>query len=502
MNLRFRLSLKSALGLSSAAIVLLLAACATSGGGGVVVGGGQAPSWVSVPPAPSQQYNFFVGSGSDPSGALSGAQRRAEASLVAEIVRFVGGEDRSKLTATQAGELARFEQQVGAEVSAPPATGQPDVAVVDRFVQHKGAGVTVHLLGRCLSGVLHAEQQRLHMPGGEVDRGKPETSGQQGEEPVAEGTPIEAAKAYIAAAVAAGGREGSDTGTRIARDIRRAEEAVGEINLDKLTDALHGRIHQSLPSPFRLRVTAADGTPLPGIAIRATYKTAEPTGILATVVDHLRTDASGVAELSLPPLTFVGSGKVSMAVDLEADIAPLESLGASYRPIVARLVQTVQSKSVEFGYSATSESAAIRTGVLIVDVDGSGNFIWGDATTSGVVETLAPLGFKLTSVPGNPSVVGIDDPDLLMIVRNNFGGQFRRVMLGQAVITAFRQEAGGGYRVEVSGKLKVTDLATGSILASASHVASGSGATAVSAINTAFSDLGARLAFDVANRLP
>jgi len=468
-----RIWLRAALSAWTAAIVLLLAACATAGGG-------QVPRWVSVPPSPSQQYSYFVGSGSDAGGALLGAQQRAEASLVEEIVRFVGGGARSKLTVAQAGELARFEQRVRSEVSAPAASEERDV-------------------GRCLSGALRTAQERLNTAvAGET--GAAAASEPEREEPSGEGTPFEAARAYIAAAIAAGGSEGTDA--RVERAIRKAGEAIGEINLEKLTDALHGLIHKSLPSPFRLRVTSADGSPLSGVAILATYKTAQPSGSLSTVSDHLRTDESGVAELGLPPLTFIGSGKVSMALDLQAELAPLQGLGAAYRPLVEGLVQKVQAKRVEFSYSVTSESTAVRTGVLIVDVDGSGNFMWGDATTSGVVEALAPLGFMLTTVPGNPSVVGIDDPDLLMIVRNNFGGQFRRVMLGQAAITAFRQEAGGGYRVEVSGKLKVTDLATGKILASASRVASATGATGVGAVNAAFGDLGAQLAIEIANRLP
>jgi len=487
-----RIWLRAALSAWTAAIVLLLAACATAGGG-------QVPRWVSVPPSPSQQYSYFVGSGSDAGGALLGAQQRAEASLVEEIVRFVGGGTRSKLTVAQAGELARFEQRVRSEVSAPAASEERDVVVVDRFVQHEGAEVTVFLLGRCLSGALRTAQERLNTAvAGET--GAAAASEPEREEPSGEGTPFEAARAYIAAAIAAGGSEGTDA--RVERAIRKAGEAIGEINLEKLTDALHGLIHKSLPSPFRLRVTSADGSPLSGVAILATYKTAQPSGSFSTVSDHLRTDESGVAELGLPPLTFIGSGKVSMALDLQAELAPLQGLGAAYRPLVEGLVQKVQAKRVEFSYSVTSESTAVRTGVLIVDVDGSGNFMWGDATTSGVVEALAPLGFMLTTVPGNPSVVGIDDPDLLMIVRNNFGGQFRRVMLGQAAITAFRQEAGGGYRVEVSGKLKVTDLVTGKILASASRVASATGATGVGAVNAAFGDLGAQLAIEIANRLP
>ncbi len=491
-------------------MVLLLAACATSGGV-------QAPRWISVPPSPTQQYTYFVGSGSDSSGVLSAAQQKAEAALAGEIVRTAGGGSQAKLTAAQAGELSRFEQQIRSGLSSPPAAGQPEVAVFDRFVQRDGAKVTVYLLGRVLSSALRGEQERLR-PAGRVEGGGATVSGattegapaggaaapseQQSEELSEPGTPLEAAKAYLAAAIAAAGTQGADRPARFERDVRKAEEAIGEINLEKLTDALAGLIHKSLPSPFRLRVTGADGSPLAGAAILATYKSASPTGALSTVTEHLRTDASGVAELNLPPLTFIGAGKVSMALDLHADLASLEGLGAGYQPTIARLARAIQAKSVEFSYAATSESAAIRTGVLVVDVDGVGNFIWGDATTSGLVEALAPLGFKLTTVPGNPSVVGIDDPDLLMIVRNNFGGQFRRVMLGQAVITAFRREAGGGFRVEVAGKLKVTDLATGDVLATASRVASGKGSTAVSAINAAFNDLGALLGTEIANRLP
>ncbi len=478
----------------AAFLLLPLAACATPGAP-------QAPRWVSEPPSATQEFSYFVGSGSGAGGQESLAQRGAERSLVAEIARFVGEGLGAKSTPAQAEELARYEQRLGGQVGPEPGTQARDLEVVDRFVRKEGAKVTVFLLGRCSTAALKEELTRLRSgEGQEQAAAAPRASGAGSE--VAASTPFEAAKAFIAAAAAAGASGGAGAGPQIERDLGRAREAIEGIKLEKLTGALSGLIRHPLPEAFKLRVMTSGGSPLPEAAIRASYTTAQPDGTLATAVEHLRSDESGMVLLELPPLSFVGPGTVTMALDLQGELASLGSLGAEYRPLAAQLDRAAQEKSVEFSYSATSQSAAIRTGVLIVDLDGSGNFIWGDATTSGVVEALAPLGFRLTTVPGNPSVAGIDDPDLLMIVRNNFGGQFTRVILGQAVISSFRQEAGGGYRVEVSGKLRVADLATGKVLATASRVAAGKGTNAMGAVTAAFRDLGARLGIEIANLLP
>lgn len=304
---------------------------------------------------------------------------------------------------------------------------------------------------------------------------------------------------------ARGGGSSQAADDLVARDLREAVEALTDISVEKLEGGGNGMLHQPFAAPIRLRVADGRGGPLADVPIAATVTSPDAEGRGVREVVNLRTDAGGFAELRLAAPVAVGRGEVTLALDLHGELSALGRLASRLAPagreLVAQVERTARSKDVQVGYTVTSESAKVPTGILIVDVDGRNNYVWGDATTAGIVGALSPLEFHLVAVPTNPGLLGIDTPELLGLVRNNFAGQFPRVILGHAVLTGFESGA-GGYSAGAVAKLEVADLASGRVLATATATGRASNASAIGAINGAFRAAGERAGLEIANRLP
>lgn len=475
------------------AAALTLAGCATTG----FLGTRGAPSWVSSPPRATAHYTFFVASGSDAGGNVSAATQSATHELVRKVVRYLGGPETAQTSARVQSDRKSLEERIARELRAPRGTS---FSVMRRWVRRSGGRVTVHLLGRYRTADLQRERELLKAE----EQGRKAAiavSEQQGGRLLAKGRAYAAAVRFMEAARAAAGSTAAPAGFE--RAVKRAEEAVSAIHLTVLTDNLQGYLDQPLPKPFRLEVSATTkGTKsaLADVPFRVSYPVLGNDGKQTSAEMSVASGPSGGLTVKLPPPQVFGPQSVTVALDFAPELAPLLHLAEGQRHLVAALKQRIAAKRVVLHYTTTSRAASIPTGVLVMSLDRAGGFMSNDETANGIIDTLAQAGYHIVTIPPNRSIVGVDDGDLVKILKNNYGDKIRRAIVGQARISQF-DHSGSNYIVKVSGSIEVADLVSGKVIFRAKEVKLARASDATSAIGAALKDLGSSMGKEILNRL-
>lgn len=479
-----------------AAIIVILTGCVSA----PPTQGGTAPEWVASTPPTSPEYTYFVGRGSDGRGNLSAANERAFRSLVDEVVRSLGTAVDSQKAAETRPALRSFRATLLEKIRKPsPAAGE-DFDVIDRWISHDGDRVAVYLLGRYRSAALSAVREQLQAP--QQTRAATLSEG-EGDALMNEGKPFAAARRYVQAVAEASGPQVDNAREKLDRSMRKAREAVAAIKLTAVSDNLEGSVGKPLPKPFEVDVTTrfrGATAPLADVPFRVAYPVQGGNDRLGTDSMKRTSDTNGRVVVALPPPELLGAHTVTLTLDMSGELDALRSVPSLDPSLLASLEKQIEAVRLVLHYTTTSEAASIPTGVLVIDLDRGGTPIAHDDTAEGIVGALTRAGFTILSIPSNRSILGIDSPDLVKIVRNNFGTKIKRVIIGQAQISGFDQ-ADGTYIVKVSGRAEVADLATGKVLFSTNQVKLSRASDASSAITAAFKDLGTSIGDTIKNSL-
>lgn len=479
-----------------------MAACATIPSREVRPRAPSPPKWVHAPPKATDEFTYFVGSGSDASGNSAAAEQKAIQGLAAQVADSIGAGAGGQLTPATRADLRTLEQRLREGIRDPSTPGLKGFAVTERWVEHNGGRVTLHLLARYRTSALEAERSRLAAL--ERERTDPVAVPQtRGEELLANGKPYAAAVQFMEAALAATRLE--NAAAEFQTNIEKAEAAVADIRLETVTNDIHGQLDRRLPKPFLLEVTAGGkpNQPVPGARFRISYPVLAENGTPGTVtmaITEAKSDSRGRVSIDLPSPHLFGEQTVTAVLDLSSALDPLLHAPGADQELVTSLEKKIDSVRAVLRYHTTSEAASVPTGVLVMDLDRGGSPIPGDDTAVGIESALTNAGFNILPIPSNRSILGIDLPDLVKILRNNFAGKIRRAIVGQAQISGF-EHTDGNYVVKVSGHIEVADLASGNVLFSTSQVKLSRASDASSAINAAFKDLGKSIATEIKNRL-
>jgi len=461
-----------------------------------------APPWVTSTPPSSSEYTYFVGRGADTHGNLAAANEEAIRSLAADVTRYLGVATTSQTTIETREDLKSFEMKLTESIREPSTAKSEDFGLVDRWTRRDGSQVTVFLLGRYKTSALQTEKSRVQA----LERERTDAvalSEKEGDRLLARGRPLSAAKKYLQAASASTGPQITDARVKFERNIKKAEEAISSIRLRIVSGDLHGRVGRPLPKPFEVEVSGSAGgstVPLSNLPFIVSYPILRNDGRQGTETMSVTSDPKGIITVKLPPPQLLGEQSVTVSLDMSPELAALRAPVVPDRPLVTALEKRIGAVRVVLHYATTSEAASIPTGVLVIDLDRGGTPIPHDDTSAGIVNALTQAGFSILPIPSNRSILGIDDPDLVKIVRNNFGNKIKRVILGKARISGFEQ-SDGTYIVKVSGNVEVADLATGKVLLSATQIKLSRASDASSAITAAFKDLGTSIGDEIKNRL-
>ncbi|HUX20263.1 MAG TPA: hypothetical protein VMW69_03420 [Spirochaetia bacterium] len=482
---------------AAATMVALLISCATAPKSTV-----SAPGWVTTTPRATSEYTYFVGSGSDTQGNIAAANENADHSLVADVTRYLGVTITSQTTVETKADLKSFQTRVEERIRESSSATIGDFTVADRWIQRDGDQVTVFLLGKYKTQALEAERTRLRA----LERERTDAVSvpeKEGDALVAQGRAYEAASKFMEAALAATGANIANSKIKFERTIKKAGEAVSSIGLAPVADSLQGMVDQPLPHPFLAEVTATAGSSvhkLSKVPFLVSYPILRSGGRTGTQSLRITSNTDGNLTVSLPPPQLIGKHTVTATLDLSAALTPLLRVPAEEKPLVASLEQQINAVRIVFHYSTTSMAASIPTGVLVMDLDRGGSLIPQDDAAAGIVNSLTQAGYDILPIPSNPSIVGIDAPDLVTVLRNNFGDKIKRAIIGSAKISGF-EKSGDNYIVKVSGDVEVADLASGKVLFSTTQLKLSRASDATSAITAAFKDLGTSIGEEISNSL-
>jgi hypothetical protein len=460
------------------------------------------PAWVLKPPEADAQYMYFTGSGESKSSSMAEGEEIARGALLDEIMRYLGVRITSETTATAKASLESYQADVVQTLKSTSSGRVTGLQITERWASERGGRLTVYLLARYLKADLAKEKRRLE----EVFREKIEAvSGpeREGQELEAQGQLYKAALRYLEAASAAFKSELENADIKFERNMNQAREAVRRIGLAKLNDNLKTYVGQEFREPFGAAVvngSRPSDPPIADAAVQVAYKEAKGSGKPATRTRLIKSDLQGRVAFQPPAPDFAGAGELTMSLDLSEALEALEEVPDRLYGQVEAFQDLVRKKSVSFSYESISMAATIPTGIAVFDLDASGNPILAAETASGLLGELGKAGFKVASLPvpaGN--VAGRQDAQVLAALAG-FQSQVQRVIFGTASIADTAQE-GTTIIIQVTGTVKVVELATGKILLTANKSKRAQGSNASAALAAAFKALGVELGKAVANQL-
>lgn len=470
---------KKALRLVASALVLSLVGLSCTSGPEPV----KAPDWVYNTPAADSQYTWFVGYSESASSSEAEAFDDATASIIAEIVRYMGVKVTAESTATAKSDLETLERSLEQTVKQSSNARMAGFQVEDRFVMKKsGGGIAVYILGKYLTKDLEAEKKRIAAVFKEqLDAvSVPENEGRS---LLADGDVIAAARKFIEAAAAAIGADIDNADIKFERNINQAKSAMGGLNFVKLNDNLQTAPGTSFAEAFKARAEYK-GRALAQVPVLVSYQYKMPNGRMGTRKVNLVSDAEGTISFEHPLPDFVGKASLTMRLDLSAATEPLYTAPFALQSMVAGLEDEIVAKRVVFEYSVASNARSVPTAVFIVDLDASENA--STATSSSALQqALTANGFTIipVNVPASVILTG-NDVSIPQAIKAALGSKAQRAVWGISRVVRVKDDQ-GQKMATVSAEVKVADLATGQILYTAVKQAIGMGANEAQAIDAA-----------------
>jgi len=461
------------------------------------------PDWVFTPPSPDNQYMYFTGSGTSRTGDIAEGERIAGGVVLDAIMRYLGVEITSKTTAVAKGSLDSFKTDITETLVSKSSGRITGLKVSDRWVERKAGAVTVYLLVKYNRIELLKEKKRIEKLFKEKIEAVSEPE-KKGDELTERKSYYRAAIEYIEASAAAfkSGIENADV--KFERTVNKAKAALANISIIKLNDNLTGFAGKALKEPFKVKVvsgTTREDTGIPDVGIKVTYKVLTKRDRKRIKSVLIKTDKNGYASFLHPIPQFVGSGNVTMMVDITSYLGMLEGVPVKLQDMVDSLSEAAAKQKVVFHFNISSFAKNIATGIVVADLDASGKPIKETETENGLLGIMTGAGFKVSSLPIKSwKIIGKSDNTVISMLSGVSGGKVKRVVFGYGKISGYEQDK-ETVIVKVTGTVKVVDLSTGDILLSVDKTKSALGSNASTALSTAFYKLGEDLGKELVNKL-
>lgn len=424
----------------------------------------KAPAWTLETPAPRDGLTFFVGYADGPADGEVQAAEAATASLIGEIMRYIGVTITADSTATARSTLDSFQADLVQTVKQSSTNRVSGFQISERYVAKRTNAVTVYLLGRYATKDLEAEKRRIAAVFQEkLDAvAVPEA---EGKALLEDGDAVGAARRFIAAAAAAAGSDVENSAIKFERNINNAKSALSRVSLTKLNDRLEAYPGAAFPAPFRAKLSVGS-RPLAGAPVIVGYQSRLPNGRMTTRTATVLSGADGVASFDHPSPDFVGKAALTMRLDLSSAVEPLYGISDRFSSMVAGLEDEIAGKRVSFEYAVLSRARTVPTAVVVADADSSGALSVG-TTSSALLQALSSAGFRVSiATLGADAIAGRDDAAILSAAKGSLAGRAERLAYGTTRVVSVRDDRGQKIAT-VSAEIKVVELATGNILYSA-----------------------------------
>lgn len=447
-----------------------------------------APDWVLNAPMGDDDSEIFVVNGSSQTGDVAEAEETATLNLISEINRALGVEITAESNAEAISSAREFEATVRQQVRQTGEGRITGLRIADRYVLREDGRVTVWLLGEYdRASFLEEQRRREELVQQRIDAvAVPERRGRDAEQA---GRYFEALGFYIEAAMAASTSEIANAEIYFEENINNARRVVSGFRLAKENDNLQGVVGRPFDEDFVASLTYEGGgaqRPVPNAGLVVSYPILRGNGRTGIENVSVSTDSEGIAEFSHPVPQLVGRETVTFSLDLSAYLRPLDDVGRRFRPYVDGLMDAVAATRARFEYETVSMAREIPTGVSVVDLTMDGD-IRGTATAvGGLVNAMSSAGFRVRRVDVSPETLqSLDDSAVIAAAE---GAAVERLAFGVFQVDEVVED--NGYRIRVSGVLRVVDLATGEVLYSDSKFNRAIGRNLESATTDAFRGLG------------
>lgn len=433
-----------------------------------------APSWVTTPPGEDRDFMYFTASGSSPEGDQAKAEEIARGLLIDTIMQYLGASITAETTSTAKAALDSFQSEVRQQITQTSSGRIAGLSLADTWVDRQKARTTVYLLAKFSKPDLAREKKRIEAVFQEkVDAvARPEREGQDLEE---EGRHYEAAVKFIEAAAAAARSDIDNAKIKFERNVNAAKAALDRITLVKLNDNLKTAAGRAFAEPFRLKVVAgavAADPGVPGATLAATYVEIR-SGSKQVRTVPVKAGTDGAASFSYPIPEFVGQERLTVTLDLSAQLRPLQGLAQATLPkdlaerdvrvMVSGLEDVAAKKRAVFSLEVVSQAREVATAIAVASLDAQGAPLGSNDFASGILKSLTGARFKVRAVAlAADRIVGRDDPDVITDALGR-AADAARIIFGSAQVTGMEQD-GEMTIARASATVKVADAKTGAIL--------------------------------------
>lgn len=462
------------------------------------------PDWVFNIPDNTNQYMFFVGSGSNNSGDFAEAEKVAADHIIKQIIQEFGVSVRAESTAETQATLDSFEASVRESVSQEGTANIAGFRIKEKWMQEEDGTINVYVLGEYSTSEFKKEKARI----AKLEQEKEDAIAipeAKGNEYMAAENYIEAAREFMVAAAAASVSELENAAIYFEENIQNTKSAVNKIALFKMNDNLETVVGDGFGQEFQLRVVSddnIDGSGLANVPIRISYKEKKSNGRLTTKYISMYTDSDGIVSFNHPAPQFVGDETVTMRLDLSDYFEVLEGVSSKFADLVDELDTLIAKKKAVFQFSSISMAKEIPTGIVILDVDKARNPIGTSDVATGVLESLSKSDFDVRIIDYDSMLLqNASDKEIISAISSQFGGTIERLIFGIVGIDSFEEED-NGFTVKIAGTIKVVDLESGKILYSERKIKNSRGSNIDKAVSLGFVQIGENFGNAMVNDLP
>jgi len=278
----------------------------------------------------------------------------------------------------------------------------------------------------------------------------------------AQGRYFEAASSWVAAAAASVAEGRPVQVSRFKANLAQVKDILSQMTLNSPTAAQTTQVGQPLGVPFDVVLTFGSGAGAPalaGVPLRFSYLT-KTNGRLATTGTTVVTDAQGRARLELPTPHFAARDSVVVLVDTSAWAASLAKVPKDLTDAASAVGTWTGERRIQIPYTVESASKQVALYVALADFDDKGALARRQETTAALISGLQKAGFQAQAVMVNPTLLKSPKESVILTAWRFQGKKTGRAVYGTVDLVSVGPSE-SQFRAEVTGTVKVVDLATG-----------------------------------------
>ena len=279
------------------------------------------------------------------------------------------------------------------------------------------------------------------------------------DELVRQGRYSDAVTGYVAAASAAASQP--VLAARFRATLAKAQNVLSQFTLSSTTAAVTTQVGRPFGTSFDVKLSYGAGTQavaIPSALLRFSYKT-KINGHLAVTGVSVKTDAQGLVKFELPVADFPATDSVVVLVDVTPWLETLAAVPADLKDSVTNLETVSGERKLLLPYTIESAAKQVPLIVALADFDEKGGLERRQETTNALIVALQKSGFQTSGVQVNLSLLKSANDNVILTAWKFQGKTSGRAVFGTVNLVSVVVD-GSQYRAEVSGVVKVVDLAT------------------------------------------